>query len=88
MLEKVDENSTKLVFVFDSFNEKFKQDFISNFSKEVDNYFNYKILKIYLSERFKLDILKYLEKSFKSDASGVQPTRWLDSIFQLASYVI
>lgn len=73
-IEVIDENSTKLTFIFDSFNDKFKQDFISNFSKEIDKYFNYEILKVYVSEKFKLEILKYLENMLKYDASDVAPT--------------
>jgi len=74
-IERIDENSTKLTFIFDSFSKKHKQNFISNFSKGIDRYFNYAILKIYVSENFKLEILKYLENNSRSDASGVQPTK-------------
>ena len=74
-MERIDENSTKLTFIFDSFNKKWEQNFISNFSKGIDKYFNYRILKIYVSENFKLEILKYLEDELKSDASDVQPTK-------------
>ncbi|RKE56035.1 hypothetical protein [Sphingobacterium detergens] len=74
-IEGIDENSTKLTFIFDSFDEKSKQNFISNFTKEIDNYFNYAILKIYVCDNFKFDILKYLENYSKSDASDVPPTK-------------
>ncbi|MCS4224603.1 hypothetical protein [Sphingobacterium sp. BIGb0165] len=74
-IEKIDENFTKLTFIFDSFNKKSKEDFISNFTKGIDNYFNYAILKIYVCENFKLDILKYLENYSKSDASDVPPMK-------------
>ncbi|GEM_PF-3084299 len=52
-----------------------KQNFISNFSKGIDKYFNYTILKIYVSKNFRLKILKFLENELKSDASDVQPTK-------------
>lgn len=54
---------------------KMKQNFISNFSKGIDKYFNYTILKIYVSKNFRLKILKFLENELKSDASDVQPTK-------------
>ncbi|WP_104381601.1 hypothetical protein [Sphingobacterium sp. HMA12] len=74
-IEGIDGNSTKLTFIFDSFNKKHKQNFISNFSKGIDKYFNYSILKIYVSKKFRLEILKFLENEIKSDASDVPPTK-------------
>ncbi|MDR2271225.1 MAG: hypothetical protein LBF27_10005 [Sphingobacterium sp.] len=74
-IEKTDENATKLTFIFDSFSDKSKQNFIVNFSEGIDKYFNYTILKIYVPVNFKLEILKYLENYLKADASDVQPTK-------------
>jgi len=74
-IETLDENSAKLTFIFDSFDKKHKQKFITNFSKGIDKNFNYTIQQIFVTENFKRDILNYLAKSSKTDANGVQPTK-------------
>jgi hypothetical protein len=74
-IELSDENSAKLTFIFDSFDKKHKQKFITNFSRGIDKNFNYTIQQIFVPENFKRDILNFLAKSSKSDAKGVQPTK-------------
>lgn len=74
-IETLDENLAKLTFIFDSFDKKHKQKFISNFSKGIDKNFNYTVQQIFVTENFKRDVLNYLAKSSKADANGVQPTK-------------
>lgn len=74
-IESLDENSAKLTLIFDSFDKKHQQKFITNFSKGIDKNFNYNIQQIFVTENFKHEILNYLAKSSKADAKGVQPTK-------------
>lgn len=74
-IEKADENSTKLTFIFDSFDKKNKQKFISTFSKGIDKHFKYTIQQIFITENFKRQVLNYLANSSKSDASDAVPTK-------------
>ena len=74
-VEGSEENSAKLTFTFDSLDKINKQKFITQFSKGIDNNFNYTIQKIFVTENFKRDILNYLAKSSKADATDVQPTK-------------
>lgn len=74
-IEASEENSAKLTFTFDSLDKKNKQKFITQFLKGIDNHFNYTIQKIFVTENFKRDILNYLAKSSKADATDVQPTK-------------
>ncbi|WP_139418710.1 hypothetical protein [Chryseobacterium mulctrae] len=74
-IKKADENLTKLTFIFDSFDKKHKQKFITNFSKGIDDYFNYTIQQIFITENFKRDVLNYLANSSKSDATDTVPTK-------------
>lgn len=72
-IESIDANSSKLTFVFNSLDKKNQPDFIKDFSKGIDNYFNYTIQQIYVAERFKQNMIKYLNTNSKSDARDVSP---------------
>ena len=75
IIEPTNSDSTKLTFIFDSFNKKHKQNFITKFSKGIDGNFNYTIQKIYITENFKSDIIKYIQDELKSDATDVPPMK-------------
>ena len=74
-MEPTNRNETKLTFIFNSFDEKHKQNFVATFSKGIDDYFDYTIQEIYVTENFKSDIVKYLKNTFKSDSTDAPPMK-------------
>lgn len=74
-VEPLGADSSVLTFTFNSLVPRNKKEFVSTFAGKVDGLFDYTIDKIFITEKFRKEILDYLNYMLKADANGVQPTR-------------